>query len=275
MAKLKARELDQLLKAAVRAAKAAAKIQLKYFAKAIPEIREKEGAGLVTRADLESERAIVRILNKAHPGFDFLAEEGTSPRKSRARKVPASGRWHIDPLDGTTNFVHGFPAFCISIGAEWEGELVLGVIYAPVFKDLYTATLGGGAFCNGRRIRVSRTREIEKALLTTGFTPKKGPSLHQEIERFECMSRRARAIRRPGSAALDLAYTARGVFDGFWEQHLAEWDVAAGTVLVREAGGAVTGFGGQEFSLSGREILASGKELHPELVRALLDPCVI
>jgi myo-inositol-1(or 4)-monophosphatase len=261
---LKKQELTALLNHAVRAARAAGHVIRRHYLTEL-KVLEKKGAGLVTRADIEAERAAIRVLACARKDFGFLGEEGT---KNTRQSKP--GRWILDPLDGTTNFVHGFPMFCVSIAAEWEQQTVLGVIYHPVLKELYTAVRGQGAYLNGKRISVSRTRHLDDALLTTGFTYKK-ELLHGEMSLFERLSQRARAVRRPGSAALDLAYTARGVFDGFWEKNLAPWDVAAGALLVEEAGGVVTHFDGAPFQVDGREILAAPPGLHAEL-RGLLKP---
>lgn len=259
------RALGRLKSAAIRAALKAGRIQRSYYGKAL-HVREKLGAGLVTEADVACENACIEILSKAAPTFSFLAEESGI----RASKSAVSdGRWILDPLDGTTNFVHGFPMFCVSIAAELHGELVVGVIYHPILQELYVAVKGKGATLNGRKIRVSNTAKIADSLLTTGFTVQKEKWLHTEIEAFERISGIARAIRRPGSAALDLAYTARGVFDGFWERRLAPWDVAAGALLVREAGGKVTLFNGEPFTLEGGEVLASNAHLHTSFREAL------
>lgn len=256
-----------LAKAAVEAALKCGAFQRKYFGKNL-RVSEKKGAGLVTEVDVASEEMAMKVLKKSAPRFSFLAEESGI---STSKQGNPQGRWIIDPLDGTTNYIHGFPMFCVSIGAEFEGELAAGVIYHPILKDLYVAIRRQGARLNGKRISVSRTRNISDSLLTTGFTVQKEKWLHAEIEAFERLSRIARAIRRPGSAALDLAYTARGVFDGFWERRLAPWDVAAGALLVHEAGGRVTQFNGEPFLLDGGEILASNAALYPKL-REVLSP---
>jgi myo-inositol-1(or 4)-monophosphatase len=252
--------LTKLRDGAVDSAEAAGKILLKYFRGKI-KVAEKKGAGLVTNADFEAQDKVVSVLRKATPNFGFLTEEAKPELSS------SPGRWIIDPLDGTTNFVHGFPMFCVSIAAEWEGEIVVGVIYHPVLKDLYVAVRGKGATLNGRRISVSKTVDLHKALLTTGFVYRKEDRLKTEMDAFEQLSGVARAIRRPGSAALDLAYTACGVFDGFWERRLSPWDIAAGSLLVTEAGGQVTDFAGKSFQVETKELLASNPQLHPKLLR--------
>lgn len=252
----------KLLETAVQAAHASGEILLKNFGKTL-QVREKKGAGLVTQIDIASENASIRILKKAFPDFGFLTEE------SGTHEAQSPGRWVIDPLDGTTNYIHRFPMFCVSIAAEWEEEIIAGVIYHPILKDTYTAIRGKGAFVNGKRLRVSSTSRLTDSLLTTGFTYRKDEWLRAEMKAFENLSAVARAVRRPGSAALDLAYTARGVFDGFWERRLSPWDVAAGALLVQEAGGKVTDFQGHNFALGQSEILATNKTLHNALLRKI------
>lgn len=254
----------KILVGMVKAASISGAILRKYYEQGRGtklSISEKPGAGLVTNADIESEKACVKALRKLRPDFSFLTEEET------AERTPARGRWIIDPLDGTTNFVHGFPMFCVSLAAEWDGEVIAAVIEHPILRETYTAILGGGAFLNGRRLQVSKTKTLADSLLSTGFTYRKTELLHTEMAAFEKLSGIARAIRRPGSAALDLAYTARGVFDGFWERRLSPWDVAAGLLLVREAGGTVTDFKGDERVIDSPSILATNSVLH----RVLLD----
>ncbi len=265
-------DTKKLLAGMIAAAHACGAILRKYHAKGNLKISEKLGAGLVTNADIESERACVAALRKLRPDFGFLTEEGTTLVDGKPATDHPRGRWIIDPLDGTTNFVHGFPMFCVSIAAEWDGTIVAGVIEHPILRDTYSARLGGGAFLNGKPIRVSPTDRIDDSLLSTGFTYRKTELLHTEMVAFEELSSIARAIRRPGSAALDLAYTARGVFDGFWERRLSPWDIAAGLLLVREAGGKVTDFRGNEDVLSSSAILASNGALHDGLLEAIQTP---
>lgn len=269
-------EPKKLLAGMVRAAHICGAIIRKYhearFTKSGLNVSEKLGAGLVTNADLESERACVAALRKLRPDFGFLTEEGTTLVDGKAPDTKPRGRWIIDPLDGTTNFVHGFPMFCVSIAAEWDGKIIAGVIEHPILRETYTATLGGGAFLGKKALRVSTTSEVTDSLLSTGFTYRKTELLHTEMVAFEELSSVARAIRRPGSAALDLAYTARGVFDGFWERRLSPWDIAAGLLLVREAGGKVTDFRGNEDVLDSPTVLASNGILHVGLLDAIQTP---
>jgi myo-inositol-1(or 4)-monophosphatase len=231
--------LRQLENAAVSAALAAGRVLRKHFGKPI-SIREKENQSLVTNADVEAEETCLKILLKRFPDFGVIAEE-SAPRASRDH-----GRWVIDPLDGTTNFVHRFPMFCVSIAAEWNDEVVVGVIYHPLLREMAVAVRGHGA-------RLNQKQKL----------------LHREMGAFERLSGIARAVRRPGSAALDLAYTGRGVFDGFWERNLSPWDVAAGSLIVEEAGGKVTDFKGKPFSIHAKEIVASNGILHNSLIQTI------
>jgi myo-inositol-1(or 4)-monophosphatase len=263
MTALSKKELRFYEKAAVEAALAAGKIHTKYFNAPLNVQSKSDNQGLVTQADLQSEKKILSILRKATPKFDVMSEEFHSKVDRQTQK---EGRWIIDPLDGTTNFVHRFPMFCVSIGLEVAGEIVVGVVYHPILKDLYVATKGGGAKLNGKKIQVSKTARISDALLTTGFAyGKDREKLLTEVEVFGRLSSMARATRRPGSAALDLAYVARGVFDGFWERGLSAWDVAAGSLLITEAGGTVSTYDGKNFSVYDREIIASNSVLHRPL----------
>ncbi len=259
------KEKLKIKKAIIEAALASGSILSKFFNRKIT-VNEKEGAGLVTNADLAAEAAALKILRKNFPSFEVLAEESAPVAKKERNH---SGRWIIDPLDGTTNFVHRFPMFCVSIAAEWEGELLAGAIYHPILKDLYVAVRGEGATLNQKKISVSKTSDLRDSLLTTGFTYRKGEFLKHEIDAFERLSGIARAIRRPGSAALDLAYTARGVFDGFWERSLSPWDIAAGALIVLEAGGKVSDFSGERLNIYTQELVASNGRLHSSLIQTI------
>jgi len=252
----------KLAKVLIRASHAAGKVLMKHYRKKLT-LTEKPGAGLVSNADIAAEKVALKILRQARPDFGILTEE------SPAEISPGAGRFILDPLDGTTNFIHGFPMFCVSVAAEWDGQIVAGVIFHPTMAETYVATLGGGAFVNGKRMRVSRTATLRDSLLTTGFTYRKDEWLREEMEAFERLSAIARAVRRPGSAALDLAYVARGSFDAFWERRLSPWDVAAGSLLVQEAGGKVTDFQGKPFRVEAPAVLATNAELHDSLLRTV------
>lgn len=262
--------IAQLEKSAIRAALAGGSVLSKHFTRKI-KVSEKKDAGLVTNADIEAERTVLKILRTAGPrDMSFLTEESAITGSDQlVAAAGSSGRWVVDPLDGTTNFVHRFPMFCVSIAAEWEGVPTVGVIYHPILKDLYVAVRGKGSKLNGKKISVSQTARLTDSLLTTGFTVRKTGELHQEMEAFERLSQIARAVRRPGSAAMDLAYVARGVFDGFWEHRLSPWDTAAGALLVTEAGGRVTNFKREPFKIEMPQILASNARLHETLAQSV------
>ncbi len=256
-----------LLEGAVDAAYAAGKIIRKHFKSNRLRIKEKSGnQGLVTNADMEAEKAAIHILKKCEPRFGLLTEETNSEGR---QKEGQRGMWILDPLDGTTNFIHRFPMFCVTIAAVIENEIEVGVTYHPILDELYTAIRKKGAFVNGTRMQVSETKNMSNALFTTGFAYSARNLLSTEMSTFEKVSMVARAVRRPGSAALDLAYTARGVFDGFWERHLSPWDMAAGALLVRESGGKVTDFSGEPFQVYDKEILASNSPLHLPLIKLI------
>jgi myo-inositol-1(or 4)-monophosphatase len=245
------------LKTALEAAAKGGKIHLKYFRK-LKKVSIKEGAGLVSEADRESEACIVRTIHKVFPKHQILGEEGGYTETGKG----SGALWIVDPLDGTTNYVHGFPFFCVSIGLEIDGKTEVGVIHAPLLGNTYTAVRGGGAFMNGKPIRVSLTSTIDESLLATGFSYKRGEILERELHDFKLLAEQSRGIRRAGSAALDMAMVASGVFDGFWERELAAWDTAAGELIVREAGGVVTNFSGEPFHFSMKTVLAANPKIH-------------
>jgi len=225
------------------------------------DVREKGSRGdLVTLADRASEALIVERLSDAFPASAILAEE------SGARSGSGNDRWIVDPLDGTTNYAHGYPLYCVSIAYERGSELVAGAIYAPELDELYLAQSGDGATCNGSRLRVSEVREVADALVCTGFHPAR---YERNAREFASLSGRAQGVRRDGSAALDLAFVAAGRFDAFWEFGLHAWDVAAGALLVREAGGAVSATDGGAFAVEARSILASNGRVHAEMIEGL------
>jgi myo-inositol-1(or 4)-monophosphatase len=228
---------------------------------------------LVTVADRTSEKLIRERLAAAFPEHGIYGEEGTRDR------LEGEYRWYVDPLDGTTNFAHGFPQFCVSLGLEQraaglapdeDGRLVAAVIYDPLRDELFAAERGRGALLNGKPMRVSRTPELAESLLATGFPSHKrhqNPNIHF----YQEFTLRSHGVRRAGSAALDLAYVAAGRLDGFWEFNLNPWDTAAGILLVEEAGGQVTDFSGRHFRLDSREILASNGLIHAELLSFFED----
>jgi myo-inositol-1(or 4)-monophosphatase len=215
---------------------------------------------IVTEADRMSEALILSAIRRRYPGHDILAEE------SSATKNGSSFRWIIDPLDGTTNYAHGYPVFCVSIALEIEGEICLGVVFNPMLDEMFIAEKGGGATLNGRNLSVSETANLSHSLLATGFPYDIREDDNNNINYFTEMARKAQAIRRAGSAALDLAYVAAGRFDGFWELKLAPWDTAAGCLLVQEAGGLITELFGLPFHLQSPHVLASNGRLHQAMM---------
>ena len=254
-----------MLNIAIEAARDAGKF-LKQNVGKVRNIQLKDGHGknLVTEIDKGSEEIIIDIIKKHFPNHDILAEES-----GRKRGKPSEYRWVIDPLDGTTNFTHGFPVFCVSIALEWKEEIILGVIYDPNFDELFTAEKGKGAFLNGKQICVSRITTLDQSLLVTGFPYNITQNPHHAIEHFVGFLMAAQAVRRMGSAAIDLAYVAAGRYEGFWEVALNPWDMAAGALLVTEAGGTITDFSGKEFSIYQKEIVASNGLVHSEMINVL------
>ncbi|MDQ6823269.1 MAG: inositol monophosphatase [Candidatus Eremiobacteraeota bacterium] len=225
------------------------------------EIREKSRrADLVTNADRAAEECIARHLLDKFPHASLLAEEGG------ARSGTSGERWIVDPLDGTTNYAHGYPLYCVSIAYERDGELLAGVVYAPWMDECFAAERGAGATRNGEPIRVSPIEHLGDALTCTGFHP---ADFERNSHCFKEMSHRAQAVRRDGSAALDLAYVACGRFDGFWEFDLSPWDVAAGTLLIREAGGTVSQCDGAPPSVAAPSILATNGRIHHAMLTGL------
>jgi myo-inositol-1(or 4)-monophosphatase len=253
---------QQFLDIAVEAARIAGRLQQYRFA-SFMHVTLKGDKNLVTEVDQESERLVVDHLLGRFPDHNIVAEEGEYPQGD------APFRWIIDPLDGTTNYAHGFPWFCVSIGLESAGELVAGVIFNPMHDELFTATKGGGAFLNGQRLHVSTRAPLQNTLLATGFPYDCASDPTNNFDNFIAFQKAARGIRRAGAAALDLAYVAAGRLDGFWELKLKPWDVAAGVLLVREAGGTVTSFDGTNYDVSNHRIVASNGLIHEEMTAML------
>ena len=248
---------NQFLEVAVETAIEAGGILLSEFDHPA-KISYKGEVDLVTQADRRSEDAIVGRLRGYFPKHAIVAEEGGG------QEGDGRHRWIVDPLDGTTNFAHGYPCFAVSIGFEEEGELLAGVVYQPITKELFTASRGEGAYLNERRIQVSQIDHLSTSLLATGF-PSIKRARNPNIHYYWNFTLRSHGVRRDGSAALDLASVACGRFDGFWEFGLHAWDTAAGVLLVREAGGVVTNFSGQPYHVGDYETLASNGRIHMEL----------
>jgi myo-inositol-1(or 4)-monophosphatase len=240
-------------------AREAGALLLDYFRRRIG-FELKGEADLVTEADRNAETLIVRRIRENWPQHNLMAEEGTRSESG------SDYRWYIDPLDGTTNFAHGFPVFCTSIGLEHRNELVAGVLYDPTRDELFAAEKGSGATLNGKRIQVSGTKVLSASLLATGF-PSKKRHQNPNIFFYHQLTLRSHGLRRAGSAALDLASVACGRIEGFWEFNLNPWDTAAGVVLVREAGGRVTRFDGSPWQIKSGETLATNGLIHDELMR--------
>jgi myo-inositol-1(or 4)-monophosphatase len=232
------------------------------------KVDKKGTIDLVTEIDLACERMCRQVLGERFPEHDILAEEmgGTPHGQARSRY-----QWVFDPLDGTTNFAHGLPIYCASLGLEIDGTREVAAVYDPSRKELFTAERGEGAYLNGRRLAVSRTETLIDSLLVTGFPydmHKQGPDLIALFGRF--MSK-ARAVRRLGSAALDLCYVAAGRFESFWEQQLKPWDVAAGALIVEEAGGVVTGMDGSPFDAAAAHLVASNGRIHDQMLAVIRE----
>ena len=217
---------------------------------------------LVTEYDRRSERLLLDAIGERFPGHAILAEESGASAPSADR--PAV-RWLIDPLDGTTNFAHNYPFFCVSVAAEVDGALAAGAVYDPVRDEMFSAAAGQGATLDGAPLRVSDIEQVEDALLVTGFPYDVREHPERSLPLFEAFLMRAQGVRRDGSAALNLCYLAAGRFDGFWEGHLSPWDMAAGVLIVREAGGMVTNYEGGPFRLDRPEILGSNGRIHEEM----------
>lgn len=270
---VKSRDWRQVLGQALKAVSLGREVLLNYFGN-LEHVEEKFQAGLVSEADKESERVIAEHLRKNFPEIEFLGEETFAAAHGTGTKVawkPAGphGRWILDPLDGTTNYVHRFPIFCISLGLEIDGRIQLAVIDVPMLKETYTAIRGQGAFVNGRPLRVSRNAEMKNALLATGFVSEHEHVISEQLRIFDDMVRKCRGVRRPGAAAYDLAQVARGVFDGYWERNIQPWDAAAGILLVEEAGGVVQTYRGEEYTPYKNSIVAGNAVLVSEIQKIL------
>ena len=258
--------LHPMINVAVKAARAAGSI-INRAALDIESVRisQKKANDFVTEVDHAAEQAIIETLTTAYPGHGIWAEE--SGREHGAQD--SEFVWIIDPLDGTTNFIHGLPVYCVSIALAVKGKVEQAVIYDPTRNDLFTATKGRGAFLNDRRLRVSKRTELKTALVSTGFPFRPGDNFNQYLQMMGDVMQRTAGLRRPGSAALDLAYVAAGYTEGFFEKGLQPWDVAAGSLLVTEAGGLVGNFTGEADYLEQEECLAGNPKVYGQLVSIL------
>ncbi len=259
------KEKNRYLEVAIRAAKEAGEIQMKYFGRP-QSVTYKGEFDPVTEVDRLCDRAIQETIRNNFPDHDILTEESPFQKKG------SLWRWIVDPIDGTTNFARGFPFFSVSIGLECDGEIALGVVYYPILKELFVAEKGKGAFLNGKRIAVSQTDQLKRSFLATGFPydVQENPDVY--LHYFRQFIRQSLAIRRPGSAAIDLCYVAAGRFDGFWELKLKPWDMAAATLMITEAGGRVTDAEARPFDLySGGLLVASNGLIHEQMLQAIRE----
>jgi myo-inositol-1(or 4)-monophosphatase len=255
--------MHPVLTIAVRAARSAGNIILRYSERLDTlTVKEKSLHDFVSEVDGLAEQAIIGTLRKAYPGHAILAEESGAHEGSEYQ-------WVIDPLDGTTNFLHGFPQFAVSIGLRYRGVIEHGVVFDPLRNELFTASRGAGASLNDRRIRVSKVRRLDQALLGTGFPFRRREHVDAYLGMLKTLFLASAGVRRAGSAALDLAYVAAGRLDGFWEIGLSAWDMAAGTLLILEAGGMVSDFAGGDQYLHTGNVVAGNPKTFPFLLEAL------
>jgi myo-inositol-1(or 4)-monophosphatase len=257
-----------LLNFAIQTARDAGRILTARLGRAL-QVSNKGDIDLVTEADLASEKLIIERIRSHYPRHTILAEESGSTEGFVTGEESSEWKWIIDPLDGTTNYAHGYPCFCVSIGVERAGQLEIGVVYDPMRDEMFAAERGRGATLNERPIRVSQVAELNSAMLCTGFpyNVRERPNFVKEFANF---TMNVQAVRRDGSAALDLACVACGRFDGFWEDGLNPWDVAAGVLIIEEAGGRVTNYEGERLDIYTAKVLASNGLIH-ESMRSILD----
>ncbi len=255
--------MENYLSIAVEIAREAGALLAQHFERPV-EIQYKRPSDLVTEADRQSETLIVERLRNHFPKHDIVGEEGGG------QQTGSEYCWYVDPLDGTTNFAHGFPVFCVTLGLARAGEMIAGVVFDPTRNELFTTELGGGAYLNNKRLHVSKTSSLAHSLLATGFPP--FASNHElNIEYYFRFTQLSHGVRRAGSAALDLCSVAAGRFEGFWELKLNPWDKAAGSLLVTEAGGRMSGITCGPFKLLGNEVVASNGLVHDAMCRVFAE----
>lgn len=254
-------DMERIKQVGIKAAINGGKILQQHYGR-LRSIRKKGAIDLVTDADIQSEAAIIETITKAFPDHAILAEESGDHDGS-------GGRWIIDPLDGTTNFAHGLPQFCVSIAFAADDDILAGVVLAPLLDELFVGIRGQGAQLNGTPIAVSTTKVLADSLLVTGFPYDHQTIFDELMRRFQRCLTATQGIRRLGSAALDLCYVANGRFDGFWEQHLKPWDTAAGFVVASEAGARTTVFSNAPYSIFDKEIICTNGAIHDELINQL------
>jgi len=259
--------MHPMLNTAVKAARRAATIiNRASFDLDRVQVTEKQFNDFVTEVDKAAEAAIIEVLTSAYPDHAILAEESGASANLHDEN---DNVWIIDPLDGTTNFIHGFPQYCVSIALQQRGVITQAVIYDPTRNEMFTASKGGGAFLNDKRIRVTRCDKLADSLIGTGFPSRDLSGLDEYLAMFKVMTSKCQGLRRPGSAALDLAYVACGRLDGFFEKGLAPWDIAAGSLVITEAGGIVGNFSGDSDYLHKGDVLAGTPKVFAQMVNAL------
>lgn len=258
-----------MLNFTVQTAREAGRILAEKLGRSL-QVSNKGDIDLVTESDLASERLIIERIRTHYPRHAILAEESGASEPEISGAGKSEWKWIIDPLDGTTNYAHGYPCFCVSIALERAGKIELGVVYDPLRDEMFAAERGRGATLNERCIRISAVEDLNRAMLCTGFPydvrERAGFARH-----FAKFTMQAQAVRRDGSAALDLAYVACGRYDGFWEDGLNPWDVAAGVLLIEEAGGRISNFGGAPLDIYTPKVLASNGLVHEAMMRVLLE----
>jgi myo-inositol-1(or 4)-monophosphatase len=272
MSSVNEKESFEFVPAVSAIAREAGALLMDYFRRRV-KIEYKGEADLVTEADRNSEALIIRRVREQFPTHAVLGEESGSVAATSASN--AGYRWYVDPLDGTTNFAHGLPVFCVSLGIErlneqGTAERIAGVVYDPTRDELFSAELGRGAFLNGVKVSVSATANLKDSLVATGF-PSQKRHKNPNIYFYHQLTLKTHGVRRAGSAALDLCYVACGRYEGFWEFNLNPWDTAAGVLIVQEAGGTVTDFAGAEFDIASRQVLATNGHIHPSLMQEFAE----
>jgi myo-inositol-1(or 4)-monophosphatase len=260
--------MHPMLNTAVKAARrAAAIINRASFDIDRIKVTEKQHNDFVTEVDQAAEQAIIEVLKTAYPDHAILAEESGASANLQDQEFV----WIIDPLDGTTNFIHGFPQYCVSIALQHRGQITQGVVYDPTRNELFTATKGAGAYLNEKRIRVAKRDKMADALIGTGFPFRTAEGIDNYLRMFRVMTEKCAGLRRPGAAALDLAYVAAGRLDGFFEKGLKPWDIAAGALMITEAGGIVGDFTGESDYLYKGDAIAASPKIFAQMV-SLLSP---
>ncbi|MDI6825882.1 MAG: inositol monophosphatase family protein [Candidatus Aenigmarchaeota archaeon] len=248
---------------AIKAAKEAGKIIMQSFKRSLT-VKHKNVVELLTKVDTDSERKIISIIKEEYPDHEIFSEETSN------KKMSSDDLWIIDPLDGTTNYVHRFPFFCVSIAYSHKNNVVLGVVFDPLRDELFFAEKNKGAFLNDQKIKVSDIEQLSDALLATGFAYERGSIMKKNLEKIEkFLSSGIHGIRRTGSAAIDLCHVACGKADGYWEYHLKQWDHAAGSLIVTEAGGKITKINGEDYEVFKNDIVASNSKIHEQMLKIL------